>query len=278
MVSDSSTRNSSCGERSTRASASHCTLRGQAMASNSFLPCNRRHVALMVCVTSLLSMASVQQTRAFMLTPINSAAADAALPRSRESTLRRARAQDRYFPPGSAAKNSRRGQNVCRGWGKRATTGTRVGVTAVADSKIANSKEVIEDNTGYTVDAVVGKCNLEPLPPLKNRYYALRHGQSVANMWVLLLVQAVLCCICALPVCSVLASCDVLSHVRLSPKTHKRSTMHTVHTVDSNVLMMEYHADSSSTCMTVCVDFPLIAWAFPTHWRAQKSGVTRHSS
>ncbi|CAM9243483.1 unnamed protein product [Laminaria digitata] len=28
----------------------------------------------------------------------------------------------------------------------------------------------------------VGKCRLEALPPLKNRYYALRHGQSVANM------------------------------------------------------------------------------------------------
>lgn len=27
-----------------------------------------------------------------------------------------------------------------------------------------------------------GQCDLEPLPPLKNRYFAIRHGQSVANM------------------------------------------------------------------------------------------------
>ena len=36
-------------------------------------------------------------------------------------------------------------------------------------------------SSGYTVEEV-GKCRLEALPPLKNRYYALRHGQSVANM------------------------------------------------------------------------------------------------
>lgn len=35
---------------------------------------------------------------------------------------------------------------------------------------------------GYLVDPEVGKCGLEPLPALKNRYFALRHGQSVANM------------------------------------------------------------------------------------------------
>lgn len=35
---------------------------------------------------------------------------------------------------------------------------------------------------GYVVDSKVGRCGLETLPPLQNRYFALRHGQSVANM------------------------------------------------------------------------------------------------
>lgn len=146
------------------------------MASNSFLPCSRRRVVLMMSVTALVSLARMQQTRAFMLTPI--AAADAALSRSRESTMRIARgAQDRAFSPESAVESSGRGRSACGGWGSRVTAAPRVGVPAVA-----SSKGVMEDTVGYTVDAVVGKCDLEPLPPLKNRYYALRHGQSVANM------------------------------------------------------------------------------------------------
>lgn len=35
---------------------------------------------------------------------------------------------------------------------------------------------------GYVVDSKVGHCGLETLPRLQNRYFALRHGQSVANM------------------------------------------------------------------------------------------------
>eukprot|EP00752_Nemacystus_decipiens_P006707 g6030.t1 len=39
-----------------------------------------------------------------------------------------------------------------------------------------------EGAVGYEVDRS-GRCSgVEALPPLKNRYYALRHGQSVANM------------------------------------------------------------------------------------------------
>lgn len=35
---------------------------------------------------------------------------------------------------------------------------------------------------GYVIDTDVGRCELGSLPPLNNKYFALRHGQSVANM------------------------------------------------------------------------------------------------
>lgn len=57
------------------------------------------------------------------------------------------------------------------------TTGTAV----AAVRSVAASSGDEHAAVGYTVEHV-GKCKLQPLPPLKNRYYALRHGQSVANM------------------------------------------------------------------------------------------------
>ncbi|CAN0153350.1 unnamed protein product, partial [Discosporangium mesarthrocarpum] len=42
---------------------------------------------------------------------------------------------------------------------------------------------MLTDAEGYKVDPNVGRCQVPQLPnPLKNRYFALRHGQSVANM------------------------------------------------------------------------------------------------
>lgn len=51
----------------------------------------------------------------------------------------------------------------------------------VAHAVVASSSGESRGRSGYTVEEV-GKCRLEALPALKNRYYALRHGQSVANM------------------------------------------------------------------------------------------------
>ncbi|CBJ29761.1 conserved unknown protein [Ectocarpus siliculosus] len=57
---------------------------------------------------------------------------------------------------------------------RRRAAATAVVLSAASSSTISNE--------GYKVEES-GRCTgLEALPPLKNRYYALRHGQSVANM------------------------------------------------------------------------------------------------
>ncbi|CAM9236263.1 unnamed protein product [Ectocarpus sp. 12 AP-2014] len=57
---------------------------------------------------------------------------------------------------------------------RRRAAATAVVLSAASSSTISNE--------GYTVEES-GRCTgVEALPPLKNRYYALRHGQSVANM------------------------------------------------------------------------------------------------
>lgn len=61
--------------------------------------------------------------------------------------------------------------------GSQTVDGARLGVeTAVMMATDAPGAQ------GYVVDSNEGRCNLDPLPILKNRYFALRHGQSVANM------------------------------------------------------------------------------------------------
>lgn len=46
----------------------------------------------------------------------------------------------------------------------------------------ASTSSTEEAAVGYEIDES-GRCSgVEALPPLTNRYYALRHGQSVANM------------------------------------------------------------------------------------------------
>ncbi|CAM9733040.1 unnamed protein product [Ectocarpus sp. 4 AP-2014] len=57
---------------------------------------------------------------------------------------------------------------------RRRAAATAVVLSAASSSTISNE--------GYKVEES-GRCTgVEALPPLKNRYYALRHGQSVANM------------------------------------------------------------------------------------------------
>ena len=79
---------------------------------------------------------------------------------------------------GSDGFNSRRSvQRIrCRGG-----TTSLVALAAVTPMHASSSGDNGNSSSGYTVEEV-GKCRLEALPPLKNRYYALRHGQSVANM------------------------------------------------------------------------------------------------
>lgn len=68
-----------------------------------------------------------------------------------------------------ASANSGRLQRVCRASGRPTTSVASAVMDALSD-------------VGYVVDSEVGRCKLEALPALKNKYYALRHGQSVANM------------------------------------------------------------------------------------------------
>lgn len=71
---------------------------------------------------------------------------------------------------------------VANGWrGKHSCRTYRMGPAVAAASASSASNEVSSGEEGYTLGEA-GKCELEALPPLKNRYYALRHGQSVANM------------------------------------------------------------------------------------------------
>lgn len=59
---------------------------------------------------------------------------------------------------------------------------TRAPEPLVAFAAAGTSTPSKEEAVGYEVDES-GRCTeVEALPPLKNRYYALRHGQSVANM------------------------------------------------------------------------------------------------
>jgi len=46
----------------------------------------------------------------------------------------------------------------------------------------SNSFVVLDVEEGLKVDASKGFCEVEPLPTLNNKYYALRHGQSLANL------------------------------------------------------------------------------------------------
>lgn len=41
---------------------------------------------------------------------------------------------------------------------------------------------LVGEDGGYVIDAEVGKCDVDPMPKLKNKYFALRHGQSTANL------------------------------------------------------------------------------------------------
>lgn len=71
--------------------------------------------------------------------------------------------------------------------GRRAShhsCGTRTTAPSVALEAAGTSTSSKEEAVGYEVDES-GRCtDVQALPPLKNRYYALRHGQSVANMYV----------------------------------------------------------------------------------------------
>lgn len=84
------------------------------------------------------------------------------------------------------ARASNRGREVKRQQRQRscfsransqAFDGARLGVESVVVMAADAPGE-----QGYDVDSSRGRCRLDPLPTLKNRYFALRHGQSVANM------------------------------------------------------------------------------------------------
>lgn len=82
------------------------------------------------------------------------------------------------FPVGAAGSDV----FTSRRRAQRIRTACLVALAAVAPKDASSSGESSSStSSGYTVEEV-GKCRLEALPPLKNRYYALRHGQSVANM------------------------------------------------------------------------------------------------
>ena len=51
-----------------------------------------------------------------------------------------------------------------------------------SSTTVAAMPEKVAEGAGYILGPEVGRCEVEPLPPLRNKYYALRHGQSVANM------------------------------------------------------------------------------------------------
>lgn len=74
---------------------------------------------------------------------------------------------------GDVVASRRRSQQIRRAGG---TTCHVIALAAVPPSGESSSG-------GYSVEDV-GRCRLEALPPLNNKYYALRHGQSVANMYV----------------------------------------------------------------------------------------------
>lgn len=80
------------------------------------------------------------------------------------------------FPVGAAGSDV----FTSRRRAQRIRTACLVALAAVAPKDASSSGES-SSSSGYTVEEV-GRCRLEALPPLKNRYYALRHGQSVANM------------------------------------------------------------------------------------------------
>lgn len=78
-------------------------------------------------------------------------------------------------PPPHAHRTSRSSRNS-------ATAGALSMTSPSSTSTDTDTAEVEGGAVGYKVDEA-GRCSgVEPLPPLKNRYYALRHGQSVANM------------------------------------------------------------------------------------------------
>lgn len=78
-------------------------------------------------------------------------------------------------PPPHAYHTNRSGRN--------SATAVALSVTSPSSSTSTDTDTEEEGGAvGYKVNEG-GRCSgVEALPPLKNRYYALRHGQSVANM------------------------------------------------------------------------------------------------
>lgn len=152
----------------------------------------RSTVATLVCLLSLVCTLRIQQTAAW--TPAGAQPPDMMISRRLSHAANSACISGRRRPNASSdAPRPVARVHMFVHIGERAHCGHRLGRTSArptsstppASLREGKNVRMMSDHTvsskGYTVTDD-GKCDLKPLPSLKNRYFALRHGQSVANM------------------------------------------------------------------------------------------------